>query len=394
MTKKYRYLVLGSGMQGTAGAMFLAKFGDAQDLTMADLDLDKANQACQRLQQLSVSCPLKALQVDASQKNELVKHFKNYDAVLSAVDYSLNILITEAAIEAGVHLCDLGGNTEIALKQQEYSSQAQNKGLSIVPDCGLAPGLGNTLASYGIEQMDRCDSVQIRCGGLPQNPKPPLDYKLVFNIRGLTNEYFGKASVLREGKVTSIDTFTELETLEFPHPIRKCEAFVTTGGTSTAPWSFKDQVREYDYKTIRYPGHFDKMKCMKELGLLDLEPVEINGQPVVPREIFHKKASEALDFPNDPDLVALRVSCTGQKAGERKRISFEMLDFFDNETGFSAMERATGFPAALVLIHAARGECKNGVVPLERALNNKKYLEELQNSDLNIEFRENLETAA
>ena len=381
----HRYLVLGSGMQGSACACYFAKYGDAKQICMADISEDTAQKAADRINQLTRSHLASAEVINVKDHQKLVELMKNYDAVLSAIDYSMNVDITKAAIEAGVHLCDLGGNTNLVREQLKLHPQALEKNISIVPDCGLAPGLGNTLAAYGIELLDECEEVQVRCGDLPQNPKPPLQYKLVFNIRGLTNEYFGKAWILRNSEIQEISTFTECEELEFKSPIGKCEAFVTTGGTSTCPWSFQGKVKNYAYKTVRYPGHYEKIKCMMDLGLLDTTPVKVNGCEVAPRDVFHAVVPSHIDFPEDKDLVVLRATCKGTKSGKAKTLCFEMILFQDEKTGFSAMEMGTGFPAALVLIHAARGQAQKGVVSLEKALDNAKYMEELIRNGLPIE---------
>jgi len=385
---KFRYLVLGSGMQGGACGYYFSQFGDAKEIGMADISMDVAKKAAERVNSLSSSTLANAIQIDAKNHASLVQTFKNYDAALSAIDYSLNVDITKAAIEAGVHLVDLGGNTDIVKAQLQLNDAAKTKDVSIVPDCGLAPGLGNTLAAYGMEMLDETEDVQIRCGGLAQEPRPPLDYKLVFSIRGLTNEYLGKAWILRDSKVVEIDTFSELESIDFEAPVGRCEAFVTTGGSSTCPWTFENKVKTYEYKTVRYPGHYDKFKCMVDLGLLDLEPVEVNGVSVVPREVFHKLAPAKLDFPGDKDLVVLRTTCVGKKSGKRRAYQFDLILFQDEDTGFTAMEMGTGYPAALVLIHAARGQTPKGVVSLEKALNHDIYIQELIKNALPIRTTE------
>lgn len=380
-----RYLVLGSGMQGCAAGYYLAQFGSAKEIIFADLHEEIAAKAAQRVNAILGKNLCQHQQINAKNYGALVTLMKRVDAVMSATDYSLNLQITQAAIEAGVHLVDLGGNTDVVKKQLELSSLAKEKNISIVPDCGLAPGLGNTLAAFGLEELDECESIQVRCGGLPQTPRGPLQYKLVFNIRGLTNEYFGKAWAIRNEKLIEIDTFSENEEIEFKAPVGKCEAFVTSGGTSTAPWSFLGKVKDFDYKTVRYPGHYEKMKCILDLGLLETTPIEIGETLVAPREVFHAVASRSLDFPEDKDLVVLRATCRGRKNNQDVRWQFDLLDFQDEKTGFSAMERTTGFPAALVLIYAARGEALKGVVPLETAIPNKKYLKELVDNGLQIE---------
>jgi len=376
-------------MQGTAGGYYLARFGNAEEVIFADLRLEVAKKAADKINQLIGKPIAKAEAIDAKNPQALVDLFRKTGAIFSAVDYSLNLAITEAAIEAGVHMIDLGGNTDVVLSQLKLHEKALLKGISIVPDCGLAPGLGNTLAAFAIEQLDEVDNVQVRCGGLPQNPKPPLNYKLVFSVRGLTNEYFGEAWIIRNGKREKVSTFSECEKLEFAAPVGACEAFVTTGGSSTCPWTFEGKVKNYDYKTVRYPGHYEKVKCMMDLGFLDTDPVsmrDIDGQTVriAPRELFHELIPQKLAFPQDKDLVVLRIEARGKKAGALQTLKYDLMDFHCEKTGFTAMERSTSYPAAQVLIEAVEGRAQKGVKPLETALNNREYLKGLLRSDLKI----------
>lgn len=383
------YLVLGAGMQGTAGAHYLGLFGEAQRIVIADIQKEAAEKAAERVNRLLGRNLCGAVVVDVRQEKSLVSALQGVHGVFSAVDYSFNEQITKVAIQMGCHLVDLGGNTDVVLAQLRLHEQAQLKGVSIIPDCGLAPGLGNTLAAYALERLDQTQSIQVRCGGLPQKPRPPLDYKLVFSIRGLTNEYFGKAWVIRNSQRVEIDTFSEKEELRFDAPVGECEAFVTTGGSSTCPWSFLGKLENFDYKTVRYKGHFEKVKCMMDLGLLDLKPVRVRSTAgewveIAPRELFHQVVPERIAFPEDKDLVVLRVTAEGVKNQKPMKIQYELLDFHSDQTGFTAMERSTSYPAAQVLIHAVKGLSKKGVVPLELALNHSSYLRDLSRSDLKI----------
>ncbi|MBN8554325.1 MAG: saccharopine dehydrogenase NADP-binding domain-containing protein [Deltaproteobacteria bacterium] len=384
----YKYLVLGSGMQGTAGGYDLAAHGDAESVVMADISLAQAQKAADWINRLLKKPIAKPLQLNAKDGTALRSAFKGINGIFSATSYELNLEITKAAIEAGASMVDLGGNTPVVLSQLKLHEQALAKNISIIPDCGLAPGLGNTLASYGISQMDRCDDVQVRCGGLPQTPRPPLDYKLVFSVRGLTNEYFGKAWVIRDEKIAEIETFSELEEIDFPKPIGRCEAFTTTGGTSTCPWTYQGKVKNFVYKTVRYPGHFEKIKCMMDLGLLDPDPIEVgvgeNKVKVAPREVFHTVVPPRISFPEDKDLVVLRTTCTGVKNGKPMSVTYDLLDYHDEATGFSAMERSTAYPAALTLILSVRGKNKKGVQPLEVALDNETFMKEIGSHGLKI----------
>lgn len=376
-TMGYRYLVLGAGMQGAAAAYDLASFGEAELVTLADSDLDRATAAAARVNRLTLSNLALAARVDVRDGRTLSESFQGYDIVLSAVPYRFNLAITEAAIAARVGMCDLGGNTAIVLEQLKLDSEAREAGVTVIPDCGLAPGMANTLAVYAMSKMDNPREIRIWCGGLPQHPRPPLGYKLVFSIEGLTNEYFGKAQVLRGGKVVEVATLTELEELEFPPPVGRCEAFITAGGTSTCPWTFAGKLQRYEYKTVRYPGHYEKIKLLRDLGFLDPEPVKVGGAEVSPRQLFHKLVPPRISFPDEPDLVVLRVACSGLDSGHPMEVQLEMMEFADESTGFSAMERTTAFPAAIVAETIARGELERGVIPLERVVPPAPFVAEL-----------------
>jgi lysine 6-dehydrogenase len=373
----YRYLVLGAGMQGTAAAYDLARFGEAELVILADIDLDRAAEAAARVNRLTESELADGARVNVQDSRALAQILRGTDVVLSAVPYHFNLLVTEAAIAARAGMCDLGGNTELVLEQLKLDSRAKEAGITVVPDCGLAPGMANTLAVHAMSRMEQPRAVRIWCGGLPRYPKPPLGYKLVFSIEGLTNEYFGKARVLRDGGVAEVETFTELEELEFPPPVGLCEAFITAGGTSTCPWTFAGKLEKYEYKTVRYPGHYEKIKLLRDLGFLDPAPVSVGGVEVVPRQLFHKIVPPRISFPSEPDLVVLRVACSGEDRGRLMEFQFDLMEFHDETTGFSAMERTTAFPAAIVAAMIARGELERGVIPLERAVPPEPFLVEL-----------------
>ena len=384
----YRYLILGAGRQGTACAYDLARFGEADRIILADANRAFAQKSVERLRRLlfpSNKTGLEAVAVSVQDHSSLVKVMSGADAMMSAVPYYFNPLVAKAAIEAAVPMCDLGGDIQVVQEERRLSDAARTAGISIIPDCGLAPGMNNLLAVYGMERLDETASVQIRCGGLPRVPKPPLGYRLVFNLEGMLNNYFGKAYVLRNGKVTEIESFTELEEIRFPKPLGKCEAFVTAGATSTCPWTFEGRLKSYDYKTVRYPGHYEKIKLLRELGLLDQRPVAIKGIPVVPRDLFVKVVGDKIAFPEDRDLVVLRVICRGRKNRKPAELVLDMLERYDPATGFSAMERSTGFSTGIVAAMLARGEIKEkGVVPLETAVPAGPFVKELHRLGMSV----------
>ena len=372
-------------MQGTAAAYDLARFGHADEVRILDIDHHRAENAALRVNVLVGREIAKGGVVNASDKSTASQVLEGMSACISAVPYFLNVSLTRAAIDARVHFNDLGGNTDVVLKQLGMDEEARQAGVSIIPDCGVAPGMATTLAVRGMRALDESHHVRIRCGGLPQNPNLPLGYKQLFSLEGLTDQYFGKALVLRGGRVAEINTFDEVESLELPPPLGRVEAFVTSGGASTCPYTFAGKLQSYDYKTIRYPGHHHRMKWFKDLGFIDQKIIEVAGQPVVPRQFFHVMMHRVWNHPHEPDLLVLRVDVEGRREGRRVRHRSWVLDTADAKTGFSATERTTAFSASIVTILMARGRTPAGAVPLETAVDPDDFVRALVQRDISLE---------
>jgi len=373
----YIYGILGAGRQGTAAAYDMGKWGEAEKIKIGDLNLENAKRACERVNDLLGANIGEPCKVDVTKKEEVISMLKNVDSFLSAVPYYYNLDIAKWAIEAGASMCDLGGNTNIVREQLKLDSEAKKAGISIVPDCGQVPGMGTSLCMYAMSLLDDPRDVYMWDGGLPQHPKPPFNYLLTFNIEGLTNEYAEPTIFIREGKLVEIQPLEELEEIDFPPPIGKLEAFTTGGGTSTAPFTFEGKLRTYQNKTVRYPGHYHQLRAYWDLGLFDLTPITINGNKIVPRKVFHALFEPKVNIPGEKDLVLIRVKCLGKKNGKDHEISLELIDYHDDKTGFTAMERTTGWDASIVAILMAHGKIKKGAIPVELAVPGKVFFEEL-----------------
>ncbi len=386
----YNYVVLGAGRQGVALAYDLARHGEAARVTLADLYTDVARRAVERLHALlpTSSCRFGAAVCDVARPDTLRPLLAGAQVVVSAVPYRYNVGLTDAAVAAGCSFCDLGGNTDVVRQQLGRHERAAAAGVSVVPDCGLAPGLGNILAAHGIAALDTVEEVHVRCGGLPERPVGPLGYKLVFNFDGLINEYSGVGEFLRDGRRVQVPALTELEELEFPPPVGRCEAAVTSGGTSTCPDTFAGRLRTYDYKTVRYPGHFAVMRALFGLGCFEERVRLADGRVVEPRPLLRTLFEHALAFPQVRDLVVLRCTVQGQRGGRPVTRVYDLLDRHDEATGFSAMERTTAFAAALVAHLQARRLVAPGARPLELALPLDVYMAELPQHDVRVTLRE------
>lgn len=378
-----KYAVIGAGRQGTAAAYDLACFGDADEIRLIDADGNAARDAAARIDRLAGRAVATAHTVDVLDRKALVAALAGVRAALSGVPYFLNVGVARAAVDAGSSFNDLGGNTEVVQQELALDAEAKLRGVSIVPDCGLAPGMGNTLAVYGMTKFDRATDVRIFCGGLPQVPRGPLGYKLVFSLEGLTNEYTGEAVIIRGGRRVVEPAFTGLEPVHSDE-LGPLEAFYTSGGTSTCPWTFEGRLDTYEYKTLRWPGHYAKLRPLIELGFLDQTPVSVGGHDVVPRQLAHALLSTWIDYPDDPDLVVLRVDVSGDTDGRRRTFRMDILDRHDDATGFTAMERTTAYPAAIVTILQARGLVPPGARPLELAVPGPEFVAELSKRDIRL----------
>lgn len=387
MKDLYNYLVLGSGRQGTAAAYDMARWGAAQRVILADQDLDVARTSAERVNQLVGSQIAFPLQVDARDPGSLAKTFQGVDACLSAVPYYLNLDITRLAVEMGVSLCDLGGNIDIARRQHQFDEQAKAAGISIIPNCGQVPGMGTTLAVYAIEMLDHAVDVFMWDGGNPQQPRPPFNYLLTFHIAGLTNEYAEPAIFIRDWKITEVEPLSEVELVEFPPPIGPLEAFVAGGGTDTMPWTYEGKLRTLQNLTLRYPGHYAQLKAYYDLGLWDLNPIQIGELQVVPREVFHTLFEPKVLFPADKDLVIIRVRALGSKNGQEAEAFVEVIDYYDDKSCFSAMERGTGWSAAIVAEMMVRGETPRGAGGVEKMVPAKPFVEALRQRGIVVEER-------
>ncbi|MGH7537046.1 MAG: saccharopine dehydrogenase C-terminal domain-containing protein, partial [Gemmatimonadales bacterium] len=367
-----RMLVLGAGLQGSACAYDLLQQDAVDAVTLADIQPDRAAAFVQP----HVGKRLSLLTLDVQNLEAMRRVMEGHVAVANALPYYFNIPVTRAAVEVGVHYADLGGNTEIVFTQKQLDAEAQRRTVSVIPDCGLAPGMVNILAAEGIRRVGEAESVRIYVGGLPQRPEAPLNYQIVYSLEGALDYYTTPSWVLRDGKPARVDALSELEALTFPPPVGPLEAFHTGGGISTLPWAYEGRVRTMEYKTLRYPGHVAIMRPIRELGLLDVTPIQVKGTEIVPRDAFIAAVSPKLTKPHGRDLVALRVDVSG---GNGKRASWELLDYYDEARGISAMMRTTGYSLSITALMQGDGRITTrGVQTPDEAVPFAAYLDELR----------------
>ncbi len=376
-----KILVIGAGRMGHGAVYDLVNNSpDVKQVTVADSDLAKA----QRVSALVNASRVAARQIDAADYESIVKLMDGHDAVISCVNYWYNVSLSKAAIETKANFCDLGGNNYVVDEQLALDAGAKAAGINIIPDCGLAPGMVSILAMHGVRKFDAVEEIHIRVGGLPQKPEPPLDYQLVFSVEGLINEYVEVARVIRDGKITTVPSMTEIEKLSFVD-FPPLEAFQTSGGTSTLPDTFLDKIRELDYKTIRYAGHCERFKTMIDLGLCSSDEIVVDFQKVKPRKVFGDLLQRHLPA-DGPDYVLVRLDFVGDGG---KELRYDIVDRHDAATGMSAMMRTTAFPASIIAQMMARGDVlSRGATPQEKAVDPDKFVAELDRRSISLRISE------
>jgi lysine 6-dehydrogenase len=355
------FLILGAGRQAKAAAVFLLKRFDQARVIFVDVDEanlqtasgaqpDHARVECHRLSVVPITDQLRGL-------------VKQSACVVSGVPFFFNEALTRLAIECARPFCDLGGNKGTVLNQLALADAARAAGVAVVPDCGLAPGSLNVLAEYWRNEWTY-RGVKLYCGGLPQHPQGTLKYTLTFSPWGLFNEYFDDCEVARGGKVQTVPGLSELETLtDLPLP-GTFEAFMTSGGASIGPRVYAPHGVDYQYKTLRYPGHRDIMEACRQMGLFNFAKREfrIAGTTITaaPADLNGQVLEAAI--PSDgQDLVVARAVVEGLKNGMPVRGRIDLLDYAAH--GLTAMERTTGFGVAIVAAALAGLYPRNPIAP-------------------------------
>jgi lysine 6-dehydrogenase len=363
MSKHPKILVLGAGMIGSVLAGELAKSG--ADVEVGDRET-KTIPGC------------KTMKMDFTDRNALTSTMKDgHDVVASAVPGSLGFGVMQTAIKAEVNLVDVSFGEQNPLTLSEAAKRA---GIVIVPDCGVAPGISNLLVGVGMTKVKNPKEVHIKVGGLPEKPIPPLNYRLVFSAEALLDEYTRKARIVKNSRVVEVDALTGLEALDFPG-VGKLECFCTDG-LRTLVDTIK--VRDMDEKTIRYPGHVEKIRTLVEMGLLASEPT-IHG--IKPRDFMEAFIASTLKLKSgEKDITILEVEVKGESGA----VIYRMLDKYDSKNNISSMARTTGYPIAILSMLVAKNEITHkGVVPLEilgiDGKISKLILEELQKRSIRIE---------
>lgn len=374
--------ILGAGLMGKEVARDMVNSHKVEGICLADLD---TNQAQSFIDQLN-SDKIELLQVDANDDQQLRQAMSVADVVVNALYYEFNLRVAKMAVELGVHLVDLGGHIggvtdEVLLLDEE----AKSKNVTIIPDLGVAPGMTNILAGYGVSKLDRVNTIKIYVGGIPVVKEGPLNYNVVFSLDGVFDHYTNPSTIIRGGVKKELASLSEVENLYFPG-FNGLEAFHTSGGLSTLHRSFPE-IQSLEYKTIRYAGHAERFKLLVDLGMTTKENAVTlkDGQTVEIRDVMKRYLGEKLALGDKEDAVLLRVEVHGEVAEERASFQYEMVTYRDQSSKETAMALATANTISVVAQLIGDGTITTrGVIPPELAVPGDAYMKEMNHHGVTI----------
>jgi saccharopine dehydrogenase-like NADP-dependent oxidoreductase len=352
-----RILVVGSGNIGSVAAKDLARSLPSADILVADKNEERARNVAEDIGTDNVS----HVRLDVEDHQELLSTLKDSTLVLGFLPGGFGYRLVEACIDARRDIVDVSFMGENLLK---LSHDAAEAGVTIVPDCGLAPGISNLLVGHAAECLDQVTAVHIFVGGLPEKPLPPLGYVVTWSPESLIDEYTRKARIVIGGKETEVEALSGLETIEFPN-FGRVEAFYTDGlRTLLHTIHVAEEMWE---KTLRYPGHAEKIKVLRDLGFFDKTQVDVEGTSISPRKLTATLLEQKLHKPSVKDVVALKVEVSGIKNRDQTTFLYHLLDFYDEKQKITAMARTTAYTASIATQLILEKAIKNkGLVPVEK----------------------------
>lgn len=328
-------IILGAGMVGSVMAEDLAA-DKGREVAIVDVSSERLARVSQR-----TNGTVRTIEADCSSTDIVTGIAADYDMVLGALPSRFGYATLGAIIDLGKPFCDISFMPEDGW---EHDQRAIDAGVVAVFDCGVAPGMSNLLAGLAAHRLDPCRAIDITVGGIPRDPKPPWNYKAGFSPYDVVEEYLRPSRVIEDGRLVVKDALSEPELLEF-EGLGTLEAFNTDGLRSLAETIDVPNMRE---RTMRWPGHRDLALAVRETGLFDEEPIEVNGIQVVPRDVTCHQLFKTWSYEQgEADLTVMRVTGEGDLDGVPTRLTWDLLDYYDPKTDQTSMARTTAFPCTI-----------------------------------------------
>jgi len=382
-----KILVLGSGLMGPAAAFNAMSDPDVSQVTLCDVNQQQLDAAEAKLKKLEGGEKLTTVALDLNDQAAASKLMANFDAIVAALPKEAISLGMRAAIAAKTPLVDLSWPPEEEV--EEIKKLAKDAGVLIVPGCGVEPGLTEIVARHLAEKLDRIDELHIKCGGIPEEPGPPLGYKIVFGGKRMPLRE-SDARIVENGEIVPVPRYSGAHAVFFPG-VGECEAW----HEGFMPWLMDLEVLQGlklgTQMTCRWPGYAAKVTVLKEMGLLSEEPIEVDGAQIAPKKFLdtllypHVKLEEG-----EKDITLFRVEALGEKKGRPRKYKVEMVDRYDEELGFTSMARTTAYTGAIVARMIARSNIEtSGFLMPEQVITGPlfdKLLDELDAIDVRFDI--------
>jgi lysine 6-dehydrogenase len=355
-----KVLVIGCGKVGSEIARDLAKESEVDSVVAADASLENLKRL-RRIERITTR------RLDISQKKAVQQTMRSADLVCGALPGRIGFQVMTNAVEAGRDLVDISYTPENPFK---LHSKARDKEIVLVPQCGVAPGLSNMFVGDADRRLGSISHVRIFVGGLPQKPVGPLNYRIVFSLEDVINEYSRPVNVIENGQKKQVEALSGKGLLNFPG-VGRLEYFLTDG-LGSLPRSFP-KVRDMYELTLRYPGHAEMMNTLRVLGFFDRRPLLVNGFHLEPRRLSLALLKNAMSPGSPEDLLAMKVEVEG-RGGKKDVVSYHVLDYYDGKRHVSAMSRTTAYPCTSVALLVGRRKLgRSGVVTPERIAGDKTH---------------------
>jgi saccharopine dehydrogenase-like NADP-dependent oxidoreductase len=375
--------VLGAGSIGAPVVRELCLRSD--DVTQVQV-CDTRSQALQQLHEhVEGDQSLRSFQVDVRDTGVLSQIVQGSDCVISCVPSEFNIELAELCLDVGAHFCDLGGNDPLVEQELALDERAREKGVWIVPNCGLAPGLVNVLCLHGIDQLDRTEAAHLRVGDVPLHPEPPFNFRISWSAERILADYTNPSQLIEDGQVVEADALSREEEIHFEEPFGTMEAFCTQGGLSTLTDTLAGHVDALDHKTIRWPGHAHQMRFVIGLGLADNRKIGVRTH-LTYRDLLVRRMRKRLGGDYE-DAVLMRVLLRGEQDGQPTTLVYEMIERYDAATQQTAMMRCTAIPTVVAALFLARQEtvASGGADVPEHVIPRDQFLDAVANRGLSIQ---------
>ncbi|HUO85737.1 MAG TPA: saccharopine dehydrogenase C-terminal domain-containing protein [Thermoanaerobaculia bacterium] len=374
-----RITVLGCGL---VGGLIVRDLAADEELSIRVGDASE--QALDRVRELPRVETRKADLSDPVSIRDLVS---DADVVVGAVPGRIGFSMLKTVVESGKPIADISFSPEDPLQLDEL---AADRGATAIVDCGVSPGLSNLAVGRAASRLDQIEEAVIYVGGLPRERYWPWEYRIVFSATDVIEEYTRPARVIENGVLVTRPALSEIEPLEFAG-IGTLEAFNTDGLRtllSTVP------ARNMREKTLRYPGHAERMRMLRESGFFSEHPIEVGGTSVVPRQMTERLLfTQWIRPPHEDEFTVLRVTVRGSAAGRMTTFEYDLFDQTDRESGATSMARTTGFPCAIAARMLLDGSCCTpGIRPLEKLAGDDRFYQrmvgELRSRGVHFEERE------